>query len=164
MSRAEVFTPELDPHKFEELLLYICERQITNRTFSLSKLNLLLCLSDMLHYRRYRTSISGAKYVRGEYGPWNVQLADQVASMEQDGRLTVVNQPVGDFLQRRPMALDSADLFDFNGAEIASVEQILRASDGQSANQMAELADDVFHWRELALGDPITYESAISMD
>ena len=161
MSR-DTFATGLDPVKFAELLLYICERQITNRSFSLSKLNLLLCLSDMLHYRRYRTSITGGAYVRGEYGPWTVDLAEQVAAMESEGRLTVIDQPVGGFLQRRPMALDSADLFDFNGAEIASVEQILRAADGQSANQLAELADDVFAWRELALGDSITYESALT--
>ena len=161
MSR-DTYATGLDPVKFAELLLYICERQITNRSFSLSKLNLLLCLSDMLHYRRHRTSITGGAYVRGEYGPWTVDLAEQVAAMESEGRLTVIDQPVGGFLQRRPMALDSADLFDFNGAEIASVEQILRAADGQSANQLAELADDVFSWRELELGDSITYDSALT--
>ncbi len=161
MSR-DTYASGMDLDKFAELLLYICERQITNRTFSLSKLNLLLCLSDMLHYRRHRTSITGCEYVRGEYGPWTVSLAEQVAAMEAEGRLTVVDQPVGGFLQRRPLALASADLFDFNGAEIASVEQILRAADGQSAYQMAELADDVFAWRELELGDSITYESARS--
>lgn len=164
MSRRGAYAPELDTHKFRELLLYICERQIAKRTFSLAKLNLLLCLSDMLNYRRYRESITGGTYVRGEYGPWTVQLADQIAAMESDSRLMVIDQPVGDFLQRRPMALDSADLFDFNGAEVASVEQVLRATDGQSANELAELANDVFGWRELSLGDPITYESAVFID
>lgn len=161
MSDPDAYSPAPNDAKCEELLLYICERQITNRSFSLAKLNLLLCLSDMLNFRRYQSSITGGQYVRGEYAPWKVDLAETVAMMEEDGRLTIVDQPIGGFLQRRPLALDSANLFGFNGAEIAACEQVLRAADGQSADNLAELSDEMLSWSNLALGDTIPYEAAL---
>ncbi len=161
MTTTSAFVPEVDERKFDELLLYICERQITNRSFSQAKLNVLLCMSDMLFFRRWRGSITGVQYVSGEYGPWAVGLEERLEELETTGRLTVVEQTVGGYPQQRPLALDSANLFDFNGAEIAAVEQILRATDGQTASQLAELTDELFGWRELGLGETLPYESAL---
>ena len=58
------------------------------------------------------------------------------------------------------MALTSADLFGFNGAEIASTEQILRASEGQSASELGDLAHSLTHWRDGDLGSPLSYDVA----
>ena len=156
------FVPEPDLEKFDELLIYICERQITNRSFGLTKLNALLCMSDLLYFRRWRESITGAHYVCGEYGPWAIGVDERMAMLDQEGRLTLLEQTIGGFRQRRPLALDNADLFGFTGTEIATVEQILRATDGQSATQLGELTDELFGWRELELGEALPYEAALT--
>ena len=59
------------------------------------------------------------------------------------------------------MALASADLFGFNGAEIATTEQILRATEGHSASELAELAHSLTRWRDGQLGDPLPYDLAL---
>ena len=58
------------------------------------------------------------------------------------------------------MALTSADLFGFNGAEIATAEQVLRATEGQSASELGDLAHSLTRWRNGELGDPLPYELA----
>lgn len=162
MTNAIRYLPETDGSKFDELLIYICERQITNRSFGLTKLNALLCMSDLLYFRRWRESITGAQYVCGEYGPWAVGVDERMAALDEAGRLTLLEQAIGGFKQHRPLALDNADLFGFNGAEIAAVEQILRTTDGQTASQLAELTDELFGWRALGLGEPLPYEAALT--
>ena len=162
MTMDTLFVPQTDESKFDELLIYICERQITNRLFGLTKLNALLCMSDLLYFRRWRESITGAQYVCGESGPWALGIDARMEELDESGRVTLLDQTIGGFTQHRPMALDNADLFAFNGAEIAIVEQILRATDGQTPLQLAELTDELFGWRDLSLGDALPYEAALT--
>ena len=49
MTTLRTFTSELAEVKLRELIVYICERRITARSFGTSQLNTLLCLSDFLH-------------------------------------------------------------------------------------------------------------------
>lgn len=161
---AAPFVPDLDEGKFDELLLYICERQITNRSFGYIKLNTLLCMSDFLFFRRWRRSITGVAYICGEFGPQAAGVVDRVAALESSGRLMLIEQQIGGYRQQRPMALDAADLFSFNGAEIAAVEHILRTTDGQSSAQLMDLSNELFHWRALPLGQPLPYEAALDKE
>ena len=156
------FTSELGEPKLRELIIYLCERRITARSFGTSQLNTLLCLSDFLHYRRHGESITGADYVVAEHGPWLVKFELYLDPLIDDGSIVIQPSDLGGYTQYRPMALTSADLFGFNGAEIATTEQILRATEGQSASELSDLAHSLTHWRDGDLGSPLSYESALN--
>lgn len=162
MTTLTTFTSELAEVKLRELIIYLCERRITARSFGTSQLNTLLCLSDFLHYRRHGESITGADYVVAEHGPWLVKFELYLDPLIDDGSIVIQPSDLGGYTQYRPMALTSADLFGFNGAEIATTEQILRATEGQSASELSELADSLTHWRGRDLGSPLPYELALS--
>ena len=161
MTTLTSYTSGLAEPKLRELIIYLCERRITARSFGASQLNTLLCLSDFLHFRRHGESITGADYVVAEHGPWLVKFELYLDPLIDDGSITIQPSDLGGYTQYRPMALASADLFGFNGAEIATTEQILRASEGQSATELADLAHSLTHWRDGALGDPLPYELAL---
>ena len=161
MTTFKPFTEELAEVKLRELLIYLCERRITARSFGTSQLNALLCLSDFLHYRRHGESITGAEYVVAEHGPWLVKFELHLDPLIDDGKIVIQSSDLGGFTQYRPMALTSADLFGFNGAEIATAEQVLRATEDQSASELGDLAHSLTRWRNGQLGDPLSYESAL---
>ncbi len=161
MTTLKTFTSELADAKLRELIIYLCERRITARSFGTSQLNTLLCLSDFLHFRRHGDSITGADYVVGEHGPWLVKFELHLDPLIDNGSIVIQSSDLGGFTQYRPMPLSSADLFGFNGAEIATTEQILRATEGQSATELADLAHSLTHWRDGALGSPLPYDLAL---
>ena len=160
MTTLKTFTSELADAKLRELVIYLCERRITARSFGTSQLNTLLCMSDFLHFRRHGDSITGADYVAGEHGPWLVKFELHLDPLIDNGSIVIQSSDLGGFTQYRPMALTSADLFGFNGAEVATTEQILRATEGQSATELADLAHSLTHWRDGDLGSPLSYETA----
>ncbi len=161
MTTFKPFTEELAEVKLRELLIYLCERRITARSFGTSQLNTLLCLSDFLHYRRHGESITGAEYVVAEHGPWLVKFELHLDPLIDDGKIVIQSSDLGGYTQYRPMALASADLFGFNGAEIATAEQVLRATEDQSASELGDLAHSLTRWRNGNLGDPLPYELAL---
>jgi hypothetical protein len=154
-------TSELADMKLQELIIYLCERRITARSFGTSQLNTLLCLSDFLHFRRHGDSITGADYVVAEHGPWLVKFELFLDPLIDSGSVVIQSSDLGGFTQYRPMALTSANLFGFNGAEIATTEQILRATDGHSASELGDLAHSLTRWRNGELGSPLPYELAL---
>ena len=160
MTTLKTFTSELADVKLRELIIYLCERRITARSFGTSQLNTLLCLSDFLHFRRHGESITGADYVVAEHGPWLVKFELHLDPLLDNGSIVIQSSDLGGFTQYRPMALASADLFGFNGAEVATTEQILRATEGQSATELADLAHSLTHWRDGDLGSPLPYDLA----
>ncbi|MDE2968211.1 MAG: Panacea domain-containing protein [Chloroflexota bacterium] len=161
MTTFKPFTEELAEVKLRELLIYLCERRITARSFGTSQLNTLLCLSDFLHFRRHGESITGADYVVAEHGPWLVKFELYLDPLLDDGSIVIQPSDLGGYTQYRPMALASADLFGFNGAEIATAEQVLRATEDQSASELGDLAHSLTRWRNGDLGDPLPYELAL---
>ena len=160
MTTISSYTSGLVDAKLRELIIYLCERRITARSFGASQLNTLLCLSDFLHYRRHGESITGADYVVAEHGPWLVKFELYLDPLLDDGSIVIQPSDLGGYTQYRPMALVSADLFGFNGAESASTEQILRATEGQSASELGDLAHSLTHWRDGELGSPLPYDLA----
>ena len=162
MTTLRTYTEELAEVKLRELLIYLCERRITASSFGTSQLNTLLCLSDFLHVRRYGESITGAEYVVAEHGPWLVKFELHLDPLIDDGKIVIQSSDLGGYTQYRPMALASADLFGFNGAEIATAEQVLRATEGQSASELGDLAHSLTRWRDGELGDPLPYDLALN--
>ncbi|MDE2896084.1 MAG: DUF4065 domain-containing protein [Chloroflexota bacterium] len=161
MTTFKPFAEELAEVKLRELLIYLCERRITARSFGTSQLNTLLCLSDFLHYRRHGESITGAEYVVAEHGPWLVKFELHLDPLIDDGKIVIQSSDLGGYTQYRPMALASADLFGFNGAEIATAEQVLRATEDQTASELGDLAHSLTRWRNGDLGDSLPYELAL---
>lgn len=161
MTTLKNFTSELAEVKLRELIIYLCERRITARSFGTSQLNSLLCLSDFLHYRRHGESITGAEYVVAEHGPWLVKFELHLDPLIDDGKIVIQSSDLGGYTQYRPMALASADLFGFNGAEIATAEQVLRATEDQTASELGDLAHSLTRWRNGDLGDSLPYNLAL---
>ena len=120
MTTLRTFTSELAEVKLRELIDLPLRTPDHGSLVRHEPAQHLLCLSDFLHFRRHGESITGADYVVAEHGPWLVKFELHLDPLIDDGKIVIQSSDLGGYTQYRPMALASADLFGFNGAEIAT--------------------------------------------
>jgi Protein of unknown function (DUF4065) len=108
-------------HKFKQLVHYVCYRR-TDRPSTLGavKLNKILWLCDFLAYRELEEPVTGARYVKRQFGPVPHHILPVLGELETERALTIrdvtfhgktkkvftVLKPIsGDFLSQREKTL-----------------------------------------------------------
>jgi len=81
---------KFDFHKFSQMIFLLLK---LNRNLFKTKLLKLLFYSDMLYYKMYGTSISGARYVKITYGPVPDNYKHYLAKLEKDGHIIMEEVP-----------------------------------------------------------------------
>ena len=151
--------PKLNPDKrLGELMLYIAKRSQFDPNFGGTKLNKILFYADFTSFGRHGRPITGAEYVKREFGPTPRRLIPVREKLEKKKEAVV--QKV-DFLgkeQQRLVALREADLSMFTGEEIALVDQVIEYLEGKTARKVSDLSHNRI-WRVARLGEAIPYEA-----
>jgi hypothetical protein len=77
-------------HKFKQLVHYVCYRRSDKpSTLGAVKLNEILWLCDFLAYRELEEPITGARYVKRQYGPVPHQIVPVLNELQSEGVLKV---------------------------------------------------------------------------
>ena len=156
--------PKLHPDKrLGELMLYVAKRCQFDPNFGGTKLNKILFYSDFCSFGRRGKPITGAEYVKQEFGPIPKRLVPVRQQLEQRKEAAV--QKV-DFLgreQQRLVALREPDLSLFTGEEIALVDEVIEYLKGKTAKEVSELSHNRI-WRVARLGHSIPYEAVFVSD
>lgn len=156
--------PERHPDKrLGELMLYIAKKSQFDHNFGGTKLNKILFYADSVSYSRSGKPITGAEYIKQEFGPTPKRLLPVRKQLESRKEAAV--QRV-DFLrkeQQRLVALREPDLSLFSGEEIALVDQVIELLRGKSAKDVSELSHNRA-WRVAKMGGSIPYEAAFISD
>jgi len=157
--------PQLDgERKLKELILYVAEKCDGDTRFGATKLNKILAFSDFVAYYRTGTPITGVEYMRLPQGPVPRRLLPVLKEMEARGDVIVRSIPDGKYTQKRVVPLRSPDLALFQAAEIAVVDEVIRAFWDATATAVSDFSHGTA-WkiagedREL-----IPYESALLSD
>lgn len=152
--------PERHPDKrLGELMLYIAKKSQFDPNFGGTKLNKILYYADFVSFGRSGKPITGAEYIKQEFGPTPKRLLPVRKLLETRKEAAV--QRV-DFLgkeQQRLVALRDPDLSLFSGEEIALVDQVIEYLRGKTAREVSELSHDRA-WRVAKMGGAIPYEAA----
>lgn len=148
--------------KFKELVLLLAHRSKDDPRMSRVKLNKLLYRCDFEAFRLLGHSLTGATYIRGEYGPMAAELPVAEAALERRGYLSWDVRPVGPYMQKVPVALEAPDERQFTEDELSIVSAALV----KLADYGARAASDWSHeesagWRLKGDGEEITYESGL---
>lgn len=81
-----------DRHKFKQLVHYVCYRRADKpSTLGATKLNKIMWLSDFLAFRDLGQSITGARYVKREFGPVPHQILPILNELQQEGVVKVTH-------------------------------------------------------------------------
>lgn len=162
--RTTISFPERNPDKrLGELMLYIAKKSQFDQNFGGTKLNKILFYVDFCSYGRSGKSITGAEYIKQEFGPTPKRLIPVRKRLETRKEAAV--QRV-DFLgkeQQRLVALRDPDLSIFSGEEIALVDQVIEYLRGKTAKEVSELSHNRA-WRVARMGGSIPYEAVFISD
>ena len=159
--KPQSFAPELDRGKLDELILYVCERSLTDDHFGKTKLNKILWMSEFHHYALWGETIAGATYIHHRHGPVLKDLDDHLRRLQDAGRLRVRPRDRFGKQQFRPIPLQWADRGQFSGAEIASVEDVIHETRGLTAAQISAISHAHPGYVKTGMGDAIPYAAAL---
>ncbi|MBF4509335.1 MAG: DUF4065 domain-containing protein [Aeromicrobium sp.] len=140
--------------KLEEMVVFFSSQPKTWRT----KLNKLLFYADFLHHRRFDHSISGARYVRMQYGPVPADFyalqAHLVDSASIDERPSTTGECAGTIF----VALRPADMAVFTETESQVLAEVAAHFRGWSAKRISEFSHEEPAWLEAENRETIPYE------
>lgn len=142
--------------KLQEMMVYFAGQTGTWRT----KLNKLLFYSDFLHFRRFGASISGARYVRMQYGPVPADFYGVQARLVDDGSIDERPAHAGDCEGTVFAALRQADMALFAESEVAVMADVAAHFTGWSASRISEFSHREPAWLEAEDRATIPYEKA----
>ncbi len=147
--------------KLAELILYIADKA---PKFGATKLNKTLVFSDFIAYFRLGTPITGVEYMRLPQGPVPRRLLPIVNGMREAGELVTREVTEGKYTTRLVIPLRPAKLDLFLAAEIAIVDEVIRAFKPQTATAVSNFSHGIA-WKA-AKDDQvlIPYESVFLSD
>ena len=148
--------------KFKELILFICQRSLADRKFGATKLNKLLFFADFAAYLKLGHSITGAEYIRREYGAVPKQIVTVLAEMEASGDLAQTTHDYYGKTQIRSVARRDPDLSDFTADEIAVVTEMLAEYKDRNATEVSLISPEFDGWKLAREGETIPYQVALA--
>jgi hypothetical protein len=147
---------DLDMHKLEEAVHYICAR--TPNYLGAVKLNKTLFYADMLHYAHTGSSITGATYSKQHLGPVPKQVRPAIRNLEQGGRLKTENISVFDKVRREFTTYGETDTSVFSKEEIQRLDEVVQMLDGVTGAELSDLSHTIV-WQVAEIGETLPYES-----
>ena len=151
-----------DEAKLAELILYVSAKCSDDETFGATKLNKILHASDFLAYANFGKAITGADYFHLPQGPGPRRYLPVRNHLIEKNRLVLQELTRFGRRQSRPVALEEADLSGFDAREIALVDDVIKALDGQSATTVSEESHTNWFslgWQLTSDKESIPYES-----
>lgn len=153
-------TPDYDPHKLKQLILYVAEQLLEDRHGGATKLNKVLFFADFAHMRMYGRPITGAVYQKLEHGPAPRTLPSIRAELVRDTQATMKREAFLGYKFQRLVPLVPADLSVFEPAEIDTVNQVIADLAGFTARQVSDLSHEEFGWQMVDYNETIPYATA----
>lgn len=152
---------EFDGGKFKELVLLLAWRSKNDPLMSRVKLNKLLYRTDFESFRLYGQSVTGATYVRGEFGPMARELPIAEDDLGREQLLTWETREAGPYEQHVPVALQAPDESKFSNRDLELADKSI----AELAMHGGKGASDWSHrqsagWQARKNGREIPYASA----
>jgi len=127
--------------KFENLILYICQKSAGDHYFGRTKLNKLLYFADFGHFREHGHPISGEKYMALQNGPVPRHMIGTLDQMKRAGTLREDEVNVGaNRPMLRPAAIQNPDISQFSSSEISYVDEVLAKYARMTGTELANLS------------------------
>lgn len=149
-----------DERKLAELILYISQKCATDPTFGATKLNKILCYSDLLYYAYHDRGITNVEYQKLPNGPAPRRLVPVRDELIKNGDLAMQQIVLrSGETQKRTVNLRSPNLDLFTGTEIAIVDRMIESMHGVKAEDVSEISHTLVGWLVADEGDTIPYNT-----
>jgi len=150
----------MDDTKLDQLVHYVCMRCDNPGKLGATKLNKVLWYSDVFAFAQEGKSITGATYVKRQFGPVPRDIRASRERLIAAGILVERQAMSHGYPQVQFIALRPADISMFSGAQISLVDGVLEAiCSGHTAASISQLSHD-YVWESAAIGEEIPMAAA----
>ena len=148
----------MNREKFKQMVHYVCWKCTADPDkLGAIKLNKILWLADFAHYYQTGHPISGARYVRRQFGPVPSAIVPVVRELVQERSLAYSQV---DFLghdKAEYRALRAPNMDGFDSEELEQLDSVIDlVCDGHTARSISEATHDHV-WHAAADGEEIPY-------
>jgi hypothetical protein len=147
--------------KLDILVHYVCARCDNPSDLGATKLNKVLWYSDVLAFATLGESITGAIYIKRQFGPVPKHILDSRARLEASNAIVVRDAPYGGgYLQKQFIALRAPDISMFSPEQISIVDGVLQEiCRNHTATSISQLSHDIV-WQSAEIGEEIPMSAA----
>jgi hypothetical protein len=148
--------------KFKSLVHYICWRVDNPARLGAVKLNKVLWFSDLATYLHFNSPITGARYVKRQFGPVPAAIVPMIEELKTEGALAARDVEYHNKPKREFFALTRPDLTSFSPDEISVVDQVIEAvCDKHTAASISELTHNE-PWEIAEIGEDLPFCTVFS--
>ena len=139
---------------------YIIARTKSNE-LGKTKLNKVLWFADLMHYRRYGVSMTGAtSYTKRQYGPVPNQILAALGDLEENNIIAERMVETPTHPRKEFVWLERPDMINYSSAEVDILHEAIDWICGNhSAKSISDLTHDAL-WEEIELGKEIPIGAA----
>jgi hypothetical protein len=142
--------------RFKALVHYTCWRCEDPRILGPVKLSKVLWYTDRSQYLKAGYSVTGATYVRQQFGPASRALSAVIAELEREGAVATRERSwSSDVLQY--FARSEPELSVFTPQEISLIDSVIEAVCFRDALPSTEARADAQIWRLAQIGETLPY-------
>jgi hypothetical protein len=153
-----------DREKFKALVHYVCWRYATAPDkLGAVKLNKTLWRADFKSFYLTRHSITGARYIKRQYGPVPSGLKAVLQELVNEGVLTIGTTPYHGYDKHQFVAHSEPDLRLLTKQDIEIADEAMRfVCEEHTAKSISEESHDHI-WRAAKDGEKIPYETVFAV-
>jgi hypothetical protein len=147
-----------DRDKFKALVHYVCWRCAGDPSkLGATKLNKVLWLSDFISYYRSGAAMTGARYVKRQFGPVPRAIVPVLAELEQEGSITVRRVQFHGYEKKEYVVAHPPDMGLLQEQERTLVDGMVGfVCDRNTARTISDLSHDHI-WKAAEDGEEIPY-------
>jgi len=147
---------EFKYEKFKDLVHYICH--IADRDeLGATKLNKILWYSDMVSYINHGVPLTGAVYIKRQFGPVPKDILRALKDLSEEGRMAVRDIPYFKDTKREYISLAEPDISRFDKSEISLAANITHdICHHHTATSISAATHDII-WELADIGEEIPY-------
>jgi len=154
-----ISVPSRNTAKFREVLLYILEKVGARPHVGETVIYKLLYFSDFDCYEKFEEHLTGAAYIRNNYGPTPASFNKIVEQMVERGDLDRVQSDYFAYPQTKYLPRRSADLSVLSARELDTINEVLCRLGEMNATQISDYSHGDVPWKVTEPGKQIAYET-----
>lgn len=149
-----------DSRKLGELMIYISRRSADDPNFGKTKLMKLLAFTDFLAFGRTGEPVTGATYIKLDYGPAPQQALAVIEGLKRQGSVSVVAEQSGSYSRSRLLAHRDILPGILSEAELAITDEVIDHYRGWNNTALSDESHREFTgWRMVEDKETIPYGS-----
>jgi transcriptional regulator with XRE-family HTH domain len=154
-----ISVPSRNVAKFREVLLYILEKVGARPHVGETVIYKLLYFSDFDYYEKYEEHLTGAAYIRNNFGPTPASFSKIIDQMVKRGDLDKIQSDYFTYPQTKYLPRRSADLSVLSARELDTINEVLCRLGEMNATHISDYSHGDVPWKVTEPGKQIAYET-----